>query len=261
MDLTSVAGLIIGTLCFLWAMTWTGSAVDTSKLKLFVDMPSVVIVFGGGLAGFLTSFKMNQCINAPKVMMKVFLNASPDMKGTIEKIMEFGVLARRDGVLALEEKISEIKDPYMAKGFRMLVDGVASEAVEATLDAEIEGMGKRHEAGQKIMERLGYYAPAMGMLGTLVGLVLMLANLNDPSKIGGAMAVALLTTYYGAHAANLLCIPFECKLAQRSQEEALYREMVKAGVLAILAGESPRQLNEKLLIYLPPAERAALEMK
>ncbi len=261
MDKGSAIFFAFGVCVFFWAMGNTHDGFKPGNAVLFWDLEAAVVVFFGTLSALFISFRGDQLGSFIKFTMKVFLIQPPDMKATITQIMEFGVLARRDGVLALEEKIADIKDPFMAKGFRMLVDGVASEAVEHSLGEEIENFEKRHESNHKMWERIGYFGPSLGMVGTLIGLVKMLANLSDPSKIGGAMAMALLTTFYGALMANFVAIPFECKLQQRTLEECLYREMVKAGILAILAGESPRQLNEKLLIFLKPSERAALEMK
>ncbi|MEN9359164.1 MAG: hypothetical protein RL095_699 [Verrucomicrobiota bacterium] len=262
MDKGATLGFIFGSLAFLWAMCNNHGHIEPENLKkMFWDFEAVVIVLFGTTAALFMSFRGDQVGSFMKVTSKVFINTPPDMKATFEKIMEFGVLARRDGVLALEEKIADIKDPFMAKGFRMLVDGAASEAVEHSLSEEIETFEKRQEGNHKMWERVGYFGPSLGMVGTLIGLVKMLANLNDPSKIGGGMAVALLTTFYGALMANFIAIPFECKLQQRTLEEVNYREMVKAGVMAILAGESPRQLNEKMLLFIKPADRAALEMK
>ena len=261
MDKASVIFFLFGCGVFFWAMGNTHEGFKPENAKLFWDLEAAVVVFFGTGSALFISFRGDQIGSFVKVTMKVFFIQPPDMKGSLQQMMEFGVLARRDGVLALEEKIADIKDPFMAKGFRMLVDGVASEAVEHALGEEIETFEKRQEGNHKMWERIGYFGPSLGMVGTLIGLVKMLANLSDPSKIGGAMAMALLTTFYGALMANFVAIPIECKLQQRTLEECLYREMVKAGILAILAGESPRQLNEKLLLFIKPAERAALELK
>jgi chemotaxis protein MotA len=174
-------------------------------------------------------------------------------------IIELSGISRRDGILALEDKIANVKDKFLKKGLQMLVDGISSEVIKQSMENDILYMEKRQESGHKMWERLGYFGPALGMVGTLIGLVKMLATLDDPSKIGAGMAVALLTTFYGAMLANFFALPMECKLTQRTGAELLYREMVLAGIIAIQSGDSPRIVADKLKIFLKPSDRELVE--
>ncbi|RMD78219.1 MAG: motility protein A, partial [Lentisphaerae bacterium] len=164
-------------------------------------------------------------------------------------------IARRDGLLALEERIPQIEDPFLRRGLQMALDGTPPEAVKEIMELEIEIMEERHKVGHDIYKNMGNYGPAFGMIGTLIGLVNMLQNLSDPSKIGAGMAVALLTTFYGAFFANLFCIPIQGKLEQRTAEEIKLKKMLLNAIISIQAGDSPRIVGEKLLVYINPDQR------
>jgi chemotaxis protein MotA len=167
--------------------------------------------------------------------------------------------ARREGLLALEGKASEIKDPFIELGIRMAVDGTRAEVIQAVMTKDIESMQARHKEGKKMIELVGRCGPAFGMVATLLGLVLMLGNLSDPDAIGPSMAVALVGTMYGALAANLVAIPFSEKLAGLSSEEAVCKEIILQGIMAIQSGDNPRTVRQKLSAYLPPKARGEHE--
>ena len=174
-------------------------------------------------------------------------------------MVSFAEVARRDGILSLEAKLDEIDDKFIEQGIQMAVDGVDPELIEQVLENDLENLMERHETGKAILVSLGKYAPAFGMIGTLVGLVIMLQNMEDASKIGPGMAVALLTTMYGAIIANAIALPLADRLALRSSEEVLFKTVVIKGVMAIQSGDNPRVVEQKLRTFLPPSERVVEE--
>lgn len=223
------------------------------SLGAFIDLPSVCIVVGGTVAVTFIMYPMGTVFGAFRVMMKAFFTKTIDPLDLITKIVELAELARRESLVALEK--AEVPDPFLKKGVLMVADGTEERLVRSILETEINFMKQRHRQGQGIFKSMGTMAPAFGMIGTLVGLVNMLQNLDDPSSIGPAMAVALLTTFYGAVLANVLFLPIATKLGERSSEDALYMEITVEGVIAILNGENPRIVHDKLEAYLAPMLR------
>lgn len=249
MDITTILGLILGFGFIIWSITLGG------KLGWFFDPPSVAIVIGGMLSGFLVSFPLNDVLSIGKVTGKAFKGLDYDIEVIIKKIIDLANVARKDGLLALEEAVSEIKDDFLKRGVMLIVDGTDPELVKTILETEIENLAGRHGKSKSMFDQLGSLGPAFGMIGTLVGLVIMLQNLDDPSSIGPAMGTALLTTFYGSVIANLVCIPISAKLALRSNEEVLIRSVMVEGLLSIQAGENPRIIEEKLKVFLAPSAR------
>jgi chemotaxis protein MotA len=249
MDIASVIGwvLLLGVLS--WAMIAGGG------FGLYYDLPSIVLVVGGMLAALFIAFPMSAVTSVGGVIKKTFIYPVPSPLDVIEKMAEYSILARREGLLALEEKIKDVKDPFLYKGIMLVVDGFAAESVREILEIDLDGMKERHGNAKKVIDQMSAFAPAFGMIGTLVGLVAMLANLNDPSSIGTGMAVALLTTYYGAVLANGIFIPIAGKLEMRCKEEALVRTVMIEGVLSLRAGDKPQVLREKLKAFLSPKAR------
>lgn len=250
-DVATVVGLVLAFSCIAFVV------IEGGSLSQFWDPAAVIIVYGGSVAAIFICFPMKNIMSFGKVTMKIFAPSNIDMARTYNQIVDFAMIARRDGILALEDKLGNIDDKFLRKGLQMLVDGSSIEAIVKILERDIENLEKRHEVGHKCWEKLGYLGPAIGMVGTLIGLCQMLAKLNDPSTIGAGMAVALLTTLYGALMANLLAIPVECKLIHRTREEILLRNMVLEGIMAIGSGDSPRIVGEKLLVFLPSDEQPA----
>lgn len=251
MDLATVIG-IIGALGFvIMAM------VQGGDLGMFVNVPSILIVFCGSLFVVLSQYTLAQFFGAGKIAGKAFMFKIETPDSQIEKIVEMADAARKGGFLALEE--AEIENPFMQKGVDMLVDGHDVEVVRSTLAKDIAMTTERHEFGAKIFKGLGDVAPAMGMIGTLVGLVAMLSNMDDPKSIGPAMAVALLTTLYGAMLANIVCLPIAVKLGNRSEEEKLVQSLVLDGIIGIADGQNPRVIEGILKNYLAASKRGGVD--
>ncbi len=249
MDIATLIGLISGVSLIVWAMT------SNASLQTFIDYPSVAIVVGGAVAATLIATPLKGVLNIGKVIKKTILNKPPDLIEVIKDLVRYAEVARRDGILALEGVIAEASDPFIVSGIQMAVDGTDPELVEQMLNSEIDSIAMRHGEGKGLFDTLGRYAPAFGMIGTLVGLVVMLQNMDDPSKIGPGMAVALLTTMYGALVANLIALPLADKLGIRSAEEMLHKEIVIKGIMSIQAGDNPRIVEQKLKTFLPPKVR------
>jgi chemotaxis protein MotA len=243
----------MGIACVLLAILLGGS------IMAYVDAPSMLIVVGGGVAATLTSMPLVRFMKLPKVTSKVLLHKGVEPQALISQLVELAEVARRDGILALENSIEQIDDPFLVRGIQMAVDGSDPEVIEAIMETELENLMDRHEGGKKLFDGLGRYAPAFGMIGTLIGLVAMLSNMDDPSKIGAGMAAALITTLYGAMLANIIFLPIADKLGQRSSEEVLVKTMIIQGVMSIQAGDNPRNVESKLLTFIPPALRVSNE--
>ena len=255
MDIATVVGVILAQVLIL------GSIMMGAGLAAFIDVPSIVIVFGGTTACGMISFPMDKFKATGKVVKKTFMYVLASLPDQIEAMAEFAALARREGLLALEEKLETVEDPFLVKGLRLVVDGFPPEVVRDILGTDLYSMQERHAVGKAVLDKMGEIAPAMGMLGTLIGLVTMLKNLSDPSQIGAGMAVALLTTFYGAYLSNVLLLPMACKLDQRKKEETLIRSTMIEGIVSIQNGDKPAMVKEKLKAFLPPSVRDAMEEK
>ena len=253
MDISTVAGLVLGSLAII------GSILYGSPLSIFIDIPSVVVVFGGVIATTLIKWPMENVKAVMAVFMKSIFSTPVDAKGMIEEIQKLAETARRESVFALEKV--PVEDKFLKKAVTLAADNRPPEVITSILSLEIAAMEERHAKGADILDGMGADGPAMGMIGTLIGLVQMLQNMSDPSAIGPAMAVALLTTFYGAVLANVFTIPIAAKLKQRSKQESTKMNIIVAGVLGIVAGENPRVIREKLDSFLPPADRLVEEKK
>ncbi len=227
---------------------------DIRKIVMFWDPPSVLLVFGGALAAVMIAYPLEDVLGTFKYMKVAFFNQRINPMKTIDTIVSLAETARRDGLLSLENRMGEVSDPFLAVGLRMAMDGMTPDAVERTMTTEIESVNARHLYYKSILENIGKYAPAFGMMGTVVGLVLMLADF-DPSTVGLGMAVALLTTLYGALVANLLVLPMADKLGFLNEFEMTNREITMKGVLAIQAAENPRNIKTNLMMYIPANRR------
>jgi len=249
MDSTTLSGVLLGLVLILGAIAAGGSGAA------FIHVPSMMITFGGTLAALLITYPA-QKVKAVFSVAKKLLNAG-DLEALpwYNTLVDISTVARRDGLLALENQLAEVNDEFLRRGLQMMVDGNSPEDLTAMLQAEISNLEERHAVGHSIFSSLGTYSPSFGMLGTLIGLVQMLKNLQDPSEIGNGMAVALLTTFYGAFAANLLFIPMQGKLEQRTNEEVALKRMFLTGILSIQSGDSPRIVGDKLQSFLKPGDR------
>ncbi|MCL2119450.1 MAG: MotA/TolQ/ExbB proton channel family protein [Planctomycetaceae bacterium] len=249
MDIASIIGLIVGTVMILGSIIMGGGTIGG-----FTDYPSIVLVAGGTICTILIAYPMSEVIKIMGVTKNAFLTKQKDVLAIINQLVSLSESARRDGLLALEGRIEEIDDAFLIMGIRMAVDGMSPEIVDAIMRTEMDAVEGRHEIGKSFYDALAKYAPAFGMIGTLIGLVLMLADMN-PDTIGSGMAVALLTTLYGAVAANFVFLPIADKLAYYSSRELLTMEIMVRGVIAIQAGENPRVIKQKLMTFIPPKSR------
>ncbi len=226
-----------------------------SGLSAFFNAPSIMIVMGGTLGATMINYPLGDMIGMIRVGMKVIFAKTSSVPDLIASFVDFATRARREGILALESSISEVNDEFLRKGLQLTVDGLEPQAIEEILQTEIDYVEARHKLGADIFQTLGTFAPALGMIGTLIGLVQMLQSMDDPSSIGPSMAVALLTTFYGSMMANLLFLPMAGKLRKRSQEEVMIKEVVLNGILSIAKGDNPRILEQKLHSFVPPNQR------
>ncbi len=249
MDIATIGGLILAIGLVI------GSILMGGGLGSFVDVPSIMIVIGGSFAAIFITFPMKSALGTLGVVKNCFLFKLPTPTDVIEQFSEFATTARRDGLLALEGAVESIDDPFLKRGLEQVVSGTSAEELAESLDREVEQVGNRHTQGKKIIDAIAAAAPAFGMIGTLIGLVQMLNNLSDPSQIGGGMAVALLTTLYGAVVANMFCIPLAGKLEARATEETMIRELMITGLVSLVEGHAPRAVEERLQAFLAPKAR------
>jgi chemotaxis protein MotA len=203
----------------------------------------------------MINYPLSDVLGAVGIAKKVFFTTVRPVESVISQFVEFGSKARREGILALESDVKELDNKFLQKGLQMSVDGLEPQQIENILVTEVDYLRDRHQFGAEIFTTMATFAPAMGMIGTLVGLVQMLQSMDDPSSIGPAMAVALLTTFYGSVMANLIFVPIAGKLKRRSKEETLIMEMVVEGIISLTNGENPRILEQKMLSYVPPKMR------
>ena len=251
MDLASLIG-------FLGAMGMIlGAMISGGGLSPFVDTASIRIVFGGTFFSVMYTTPLGTFLTSFGVMIKAFLPPVKKQDELVERMVELASIARKDGMMALEGQ--DVPDPFFAKGMQMLVDGADEAKLMDQLKQEIKSMKTRHETNQAVIKAWVDLAPAMGMIGTLIGLVLMLGNMADPKSIGPAMAVALLTTMYGAIIANIIFAPMLAKLEGYTAYEVVYREMVVLGLKNIARGESPRNIQDQMVANLPPKLQAKME--
>jgi chemotaxis protein MotA len=255
MDLATVIGLVAGTTVVLLGMSAGGS------LLTFWDWPSVQITIGGTIFATMINFPMSKLLSLGAVIKNVFISRAMNPGEVISTLVSFAEKARREGLLALEDDTSKLKDPFLQKGITLVVDGTDPELVRNILETELAFLEDRHKAGQGLLEVMGTYAPAFGLIGTVIGLIQMLKMLKDPSAIGAGMATALVTTFYGAILANFILLPMAGKLKIKSAEEILLKEVMIEGILSIQAGDNPRIVEEKLKAFLAPKMRKTLRGK
>ncbi len=248
MDIATIVGLLAGSILLVSAILTGGSAL------IFINIPSVLIVIGGTIATAFIRFSMSDVINSIKVAGNAFSSKLSVPQEVIQEIVNLANIARKNGLIILEQQ--PIADPFLKKAIMYCVDGHEAEFIHEVLKKEVSLTVQRHEVGQGVFAGMGDAAPAFGMIGTLVGLVQMLASMDDPSTIGPSMAIALLTTLYGAVIANLIMLPIADKLSLRSREEERNRNLIIEGVLGILKGLNPRVMEEFLETFLPPKDRS-----
>ncbi|SHF79846.1 flagellar motor protein MotP [Ornithinibacillus halophilus] len=256
-DLLTPIGITVGFIMIMVAIISRGGENATS----FIDISSIFIVIGGLIGSLLINFKLEQLKLTTRVIKEAFHKNEHQLSGLINLFIRLSERARREGILALENEISEVEDPFIKKGVLLAVDGIEPEVINDIMNAEITAMEERHYNGRKIIEKAGEYAPAWGMIGTLVGLVLMLNSLQDPATLGPSMAVALLTTLYGTILANLVFMPMASKLENKTEEEVFIKQIIIEGVIGVQSGQNPRILEEKLSAFLSNEEELSSKEK
>ncbi len=256
MDIATLGGLGIGFFVLIVGIIISGGM---GSLTGFVSIPSIFITIGGSFAAIMVSNTLARTLG----LMKIAMNATrvhPMEEGRIiSMIVTFSEKARREGLLALEDDLDELEDEFLRKGIQLVVDGTDPEIIRNIMETELNHMQARHQDGIKIFEEWGALAPAFGMIGTLIGLIIMLANIEDKTAIGPGMSTALITTLYGAVLGNLVFIPIANKLTYVNDQEVLVREIMIEGTLSIQSGDNPRIVKEKLISFLPPDIRAQVE--
>jgi len=250
MDISTIVGVLAA-----FGLVISAMSMGQGGIMTFVDVPSAIIVLGGTVGATLVHWPLKDVLSTVAVIKKAFFHREVEYNGTIEKLVRFAGRARKEGILSLQSVMNEVDDPFFLKGLQAAVDGQEPEALRTMLELEIDYVAERHGKGAEILNSMGNYAPALGMIGTLIGLVQMLKSMNDPSTIGPAMAVALITTFYGALLANLLFLPMAGKLRTRSAMEQLNMSLVVEGMKSILEGENPRLMEQKLHAYVSPKLR------
>lgn len=249
MDLTSIIGLLAGWGLVVWAIASQPGA------GFFLDVASLLIVLGGTAGSTLMNVPVEKLRALNASFLKFMFHHEPSLDETIRMLVNHAERTRREGVLVLENSLGQIKDEFMRTGLRLAVDGTEPEMIRDILEIELNSMEQRHQDVAYVWTQIGSYAPAFGMIGTLIGLIQMLQTLDDPSRIGIGMATALVTTFYGAIIANLVALPIAGKLVLRSRREATRRALIIDAIISIQNGDNPRLLEEKLRTWLAPVER------
>ncbi len=249
MDIATIIGIVSAFGLVIGAIAMGGG------ISLFINAPSALIVIGGTLGACLINYPLKDMMSVVKVATNAFFATLVPANSIIKEFVDFSNKARREGILSLEADVKNVKEEFIKTGIQLSIDGLEPDAIRTILETEITSIQDRHKLGAEIFTSLGTFAPALGMIGTLIGLVQMLQSMDDPSTIGPAMAIALLTTFYGSVMANIVCLPIAGKLRTRSNEEVLVKEMTIEGVICLANGENPRIVEQKLLAFLPPNER------
>ncbi|HCP45371.1 MAG TPA: motility protein A [Deltaproteobacteria bacterium] len=250
MDVATLVGIIaaFGLVAF--------SILSGAGSSTFIEPKSILIVFGGTFGATLIAFPLGTITGVVGVIRKAFFFRGQDNAEIIQTLEELATRARKEGLLSLQALADSVDDPFYKSGLQLVIDGQEADTIEAILTTDLQYVQQRHAVGADIMNTMGTFAPAFGMIGTIIGLIQMLANMEDPSSIGPAMAVALVTTFYGALLANVVFLPMVTKLQRRSAAEVEQKTLILEGLLSIHAGDNPRILVQKLRAFLAPRERA-----
>jgi len=249
MDIATILGVIsaFGLVC---VAIFIGGGIN-----LFINIPALMIVIGGTLGATMINYPLSDVVGVFKIAKNALQTKKISISELITTFIRLSHISRKEGILALENEIKAVRDGFFVKGVQLSIDGLEPEQIRDILETEVEFTISRHQLGAEIFLTMGTFSPALGMIGTLIGLVQMLQTLDDPSKIGPAMAVALLTTFYGSIMANIVCLPIAGKLRTRSKEEVLSKEMTIQGILSLASGDNPRILEQKLKAFMPANQR------
>ena len=249
MDIATIIGILGGLSLVIVAMGWGGG------LSWFFDLPSLMIVMGGTFGAVLINYPFSTILKVVPAAKSIFMRKEANVQKIVNLFVEMAGVARREGLLSLERMESQFKNPFLSKAIALILDGVDPADVEVILEAEMQSSEERYHIGADIFTTMGNFAPAMGLMGTLIGLIKMLMQMGDPSKIGPAMSLALLTTFYGVILSNLVFLPAAGKLRVQSSHDALLKSLIMNGTLALQAGDHPRMMKQKLLSFIAPKER------
>ena len=249
MDIATILG-VISAFGLVWIAIFMGGGI-----QLFINIPALMIVVGGTLGATMINYPLRDVFGVFKVVKKALFARNTSVAELIKRFMAFAQKSRKEGILALEAEVKEVNDEFLKKGVQLAIDGLEPQEISDILETEVEFVRSRHQLGAEIFSTMGTFSPALGMIGTLIGLVQMLQTMDDPSKVGPAMAIALLTTFYGAIIANIVCLPISGKLKTRSKEEVLTKEMAIQGIVSLSNGDNPRILEQKLQAFIPPNQR------
>lgn len=254
MDLGTLLGFVLGWVVVIWAIL-----LEPRSAGIFIHIPSMLITFGGTVFSTVMNFPLKDLAKLPKIVAIALKEDSYNPQEVISSLVHLADKARREGLLALEDDLQNENDEFLKKGIQLVVDGTDPDLVRSILEIEISYLEERHQMGQNIFKFVANMAPAFGMLGTLIGLIQMLTTIDNPDTIAAAMGVALITTFYGSLLANVVATPLAGKLAIRSRNEVLLKELMVEGILSLQAGENPRIVEEKLKSFLSPQSRNGLQ--
>lgn len=254
MDIFLIIGLVLGAICIMMALILKGASV-----AMLLNGEVAVIIFGGMIAAVLSSYTMADIKRLPKVMKVLMSNEEPDLNGTIEKMVELSNIARREGLLALEEPVNELDDPFMKQGLELVVDGAEAEQIRDLMESEVDAMETRHHRMSGLFKTAGATSPTLGVMGAAIGLIGALGNLSDINKLGPMIASAFVATIFGIFMGYLVMIPFATRLEAKNEEEVLLKTLIIEGVMDIQAGHSAKVIEQKLYAQIPPEKRKVSE--
>lgn len=245
MDISTIGGIVIG-----FAGLILGVLLEGGSLGAYVGISAFFIIFGGTIGATVASFPLSVVTNVPRLLIIAFTNQTYDIPQVIKQLVTFSERARREGILCLESELVNVKDEFLRYGLQLVIDGTDPELVRDTLQTKIAFTGERHHQGAQIFEAAGGYAPTIGIIGTVLGLINVLSNLADPSELGHSIALAFIATLYGVGSANLIWLPIGLKLKQKHKSEQIIKEIMLEGVLCLQSGDNPRIVEQKLKAFL-----------
>jgi chemotaxis protein MotA len=249
-DIATLIGFIVGLSCILTTMSF-----GASGLLVYIHVPALITVFGGTFSATFINYPIREVLGVFSTVRNAFMHKLATPTEMIEALVGYATKARREGILTLEPELEKAKDPFLARGIRLAIDGTAPELIRDILTTELSYVESRHSLGQGILTMMGAYSPAWGMIGTLIGLIDMLRSIENPSEIGKGMSTALVCTMYGAIGANFIYLPLAGKLRTRTQQEVLVKELIIEGILSIQSGDNPRIVEHKLKAFVAPKLR------
>ena len=252
MDPATIIGLLLGFGCLVVSVS-----VEGGNLAAFFNLPAAILVFGGTVGATIVCFPLSQVLKLPAIARNAFFAPDLDRTRMFNTMVGFAQRARREGLLVLEEDVTGTDNPILRMGVQLAVDGTPQEMVREILEIEIDAMHERHKQGEQVFATMGGFAPTLGIIGTVMGLVHMLSDLTDPKRMGPAIAGAFIATLYGVAFANLVLLPLAAKLRLRNEEEAMFHQMILEGIMAIQSGDNPRTVEMKMRAFLSPGQKIA----